>query len=640
MEVFTYSAWYELPEHQVRDLRALFITFDANVAPLQPAQIVAGIASSDETRLTYVMLEAEGRVRVLHRVRQYPQLIERRLGAADLIVTAMRDETRDLGPTFVEFPGEAFHRTDVLANAWTYAAANAARDVHPEAQLAVDAGAQGIRAARSRHVMLVPPMVAGQVLLAASRPEGLYPRDLWQEVAAPLYEDDEIRDAVLPFLDWCCIAYTQGQGENNPLQLAALVPVNLSPYLLEKREALYRRDLPARFRPFQQVAPAEVPVVQALGRFQEAWIARDEANAEREEQREAAAIATPSKRWPRLWTRLLKLCGVPEEADLPPMWLELAKSNTKKDRAMIQHCLEDFDEDFIARNGGDDVEPICSGELAKHLGSLTFHSSIHTIDTGITIFAVSHPDEECIASVAAAAAIYDQQMLGVGNINLEESVKLKEQMAFRLPTNYSDVKHVCWCYLRLLAAVLGVDHQVTAAFGAFARVVSSSERRHRGELDGNQARCAGFLRCVQVEMHPWLSETLKGQFPVPPNFLSIIMDLVKQKWICPTLPAKYLVPKKTPPVLPADPPRNAADNKVVAPPEHLDRELIPYIKNFRVGAFIKKYGRPPKGEQGKELCPGYHVIGECYANCRRKGGHVKHSPMDGKRMAEYLAQGK
>lgn len=387
-------------------------------------------------------------------------------------------------------------------------------------------------------------------------------------------------------------------------------------------------------------------MVQALDRFQEAWRERDEANARRDEQREAAAVQTPSGRWPRLWTRLAKLCGVPGEEDLPPMWTELAKSNSKKDRATIQHFLEDFDEEFIARSGGDDVEPICSGELAKHLGLLTFQASIHTIDVGITIFAVSHPDEECIASVAAAAAIYDQQMLGVGNISLAESIKLKEQMAFKLPNNYSDVKHVCWCYLRLLAAVLGIDHQVTAAFGAFARSVSSAERRHRGELDGQQTRCAGFLRAIQLEMHPWLADTLKGQVVQPPDFMSIIRELVKQKWICPTIPAKYLVPKKAAPNPPADAARGnvdnrgSTDNRVVAPPEHLDRELIPYIKNFRVGPFIKQYGRPPKNDSGKEQCPAYHVLGECYTNCRRKGGHLKHSPEEGKRMATYLAQGK
>jgi hypothetical protein len=69
---------------------------------------------------------------------------------------------------------------------------------------------------RCRFIMLIPPMVVGRVLYTTTRPGGLNPADLWNEIAAPLVDDDLHRDICAPFIDWCRIAVSGGEGVHNP----------------------------------------------------------------------------------------------------------------------------------------------------------------------------------------------------------------------------------------------------------------------------------------------------------------------------------------------------------------------------------------------------------------------------------------
>jgi hypothetical protein len=83
---------------------------------------------------------------------------------------------------------------------------------------------------------------------------------------------------------------------------------------------------------------------------------------------------------------------------------------------------------------------------------------------GLSIVVISHPDAETAARVAESVGLYDQQMQNVTNVSLTESVDLRAAQAFKLPKKFIEVKHVCWCYLRLLATILGMDHVVTMTF--------------------------------------------------------------------------------------------------------------------------------------------------------------------------------
>lgn len=476
MNAMRYSEWYDLPENNpyLGRYQALFTPFGADLVALQPAAILTSVAGSDASKFAFVLLDEEGSVQVLHRVRQYGDLGD----PPDWPVTAILGETSDTGPIFVQFPGVAFHRVDQVQGVLTCAATNVVAQYFPDPQLQVadDPPVQDVQAVRSRYMMLIPPHLVGQVVAAADTLEGLSPHDLWVNIAAPLWEDERERHECAPFIDWCRIAYTHGVGADNPLALRCPVPVALPPALRQRRGVSYRQDLPQRFVAVPQPARELGPVVEVLGawREDERRIAADavqreedraQAAIQREEERAAAAEKKPSTRWPEAWRRLLAFCEVDNEEDLPPLWLALAKAETKIHRATIQHFLDNADAQALGQNGRACVVPTCSGELAKHLGQLTFHTGTHNIDVGLSIFNISYPDATIAASVAEAAGLYDQQMQSVGNLTLPETMKLKDAMAFELPTSYFEVKQVCWCYHRLLAITLGPQHRVTRAFG-------------------------------------------------------------------------------------------------------------------------------------------------------------------------------
>lgn len=656
VDINSYAMWYDQPGFQMdaATLEGLYTDLGA----MQPAALLSAVSGSDDTRLVFILLDDTGLVHAVHRVRQYTRQLEQGgMEAGDLVPTAILNETRDLGPTFIRFPADGFRRTEVLRRVVALEEVNAmAVELADEGQLPVVQNQQEARNVRTRAMMLVPPEAAGPLIALVSRPGGLNPRELWEVIASPLYEDEDRRNAVLPFLEWCCVAFTYGVGVDNPLHLPRPQRLELSPFLDIRRTEMYRRDLPARFPAAQRAGQNLEPMVQMLGGYRDDLREREAALAAREEarvlewqaerdardaDRVAAAATVPSKRWPNSWPVLTTLCGVATEAELPPLWLEMAKTNTKSDRATIQHQLDGLADPRLGPAIGEGVEPICTGELAKDLGQLRFKTGINNLDVGLSIFMVSHPDAEHNASVAAAAGLYDQQMLGVGNLTLPEVLKLKEAMAFRLPTSFIQVEHVCWCYQRLLAVTLGIEHPVIEAFGLFIDRLAAMRLRLLKDFDGDVGRCAGLLRSVHIKMFKWLDPTIRGKQTPLPNFVQITEMIDEDQWTVPRMPANFLTTLSGAPKPAAAPAAEAGgDHRVVAPLEHLDRTRIPNIYNFKVAEYMAKNGRPPKNEKGREMCLRYHVKGECVKNCRRKTDHVKHSSGDTDKLVKYLESGK
>jgi hypothetical protein len=65
----------------------------------------------------------------------------------------------------------------------------------PQGQIPVlvDQPADQVGPARSRYLMVIPPLCVGAALISSSVPKGLTPGDLWNNVAAPLWDDEVIR---------------------------------------------------------------------------------------------------------------------------------------------------------------------------------------------------------------------------------------------------------------------------------------------------------------------------------------------------------------------------------------------------------------------------------------------------------------
>lgn len=638
-----YSDWYSQPESDFYSgsYGELFVPMDANVLLYQPDEILTAAATFADTRVMFVMLDGEGQVRVLHRLRRFSSFGAP--GPQDGLNVAIMGEMSGLGPVFVEFPPNGFHPIDAIARVPTtamtseLAAGSAAPQIPAETSDNLLPGEYSVT--RSRHVMVVPPNWAGQVLAAASAPEGLRPRDLWANVVVPLLNDDDMRQQCGPFVDWSRIAYTQGAGAANPLHLPCPTPLALSPRLHQSRLNMLRQDFPG-IHATGSGDQGMAPVVQILEGLRHDLHGRAEAAILREDEQRAAS-ALPSKRWPRSVSKLLRLCMVDAETELPAVWLAMAKDGQKVDRQTIQFFLDDTEDQRLGQSGQADVQPICTTSVAKDLGQLRFIASPDDIDVGISIFVISHPDAETNARVSESVGLYDQQMHNVTNVSLTESIDLRKAQAFRLPTKYIELKHVCWCYLRFLATILGLDHVVTVNFSLFVERLQREESRFHLYFDADVERCAGLLRYIQIHMHEWARSTLANRDARVPPFERALDKIIEQSWKAPLLPAKYITAKKDKSAAAGSNKQGRASQsrgtKVEAPASHLDHRLIPYKADFRPAEFIAKHKNVPKNDQGGAMCLSYHVSGTCYDNCRRISDHRKHTEAEASRLLEYMA---
>ena len=140
--------------------------------------------------------------------------------------------------------------------------------------------------------------------------------------------------------------------------------------LAEQRASLFAQDFPVRLEP----PPIEGGnlLVAAIGDFRADLATREESKVLRAALKRAAD-QHPSSRWFASTTRLLRICHVQDEAELPPIWQAMATHGAKLDRNTIQYhlSLDMPDLDSISAPG---TASICSPELSKSLGQLTFQT--------------------------------------------------------------------------------------------------------------------------------------------------------------------------------------------------------------------------------------------------------------------------
>ena len=192
-------------------------------------------------------------------------------------------------------------------------------------------------------------------------------------------------------------------------------------------------DFPHRFAAPTTAAAVNLgPVVQAFGDLRADNAQREDARIAREAATKAAS-SLPSRRWNDMVATLSNVCQDLEEVDLPPVWGAMAKNGAKLDRQTLQHHFEDraSHPDSLS-----DTAPICSPELAKDLGGLVFAPKHRDeLLSGLSVFAVSHPDQESARRASELAGHFDSQMKGVSaGMSFSDSTALKSAKELKLPT--------------------------------------------------------------------------------------------------------------------------------------------------------------------------------------------------------------
>ena len=643
----SYATWYELPAYAraSADDAALFRPLDAVENMVAPAALVTAVATGADRQLAFAILGSDNLVHVVHRVLRYvPPLGQPRMPYDNISLATFGDASA-LGVTTVEFTAAFFTRTPPLPRIRTTASINVVTGGNlAVGQLGLEPEllAGEVTEVRTRKATLIPAGLVGGVLRASTATGGLTPLALWVNFIAPLPPNLLIDYA--PFVDWARVAFAGGVGAANPIQLNPTPPPrHLEPDLAQQRLALITRDFPAAVAPPPDDGNL---LVAAIGDFRADLAAREESKVIRAALKRAAD-QRPSSRWFASTTRLLRLCHVQDEADLPPIWPAMASAGVKMDRNTIQYHLS-LDMPLLDSISTPGTASICSPELSKALGQLIFQTAAEDIQSGLHIFAVCYPTQSSRSKANQVAGLYDEKVQSVTGLTMDETVTLKAAQTFSLPVGYVELQLVCCGYHRFLGAILGQEHSVVTAMGELVKGLKEDVPALHPYFDNSVARTTGMLRYIQLSMYSWVRRQIVSDLPLPPpQFAGIFEKIEQQLWVIPTLPPEFctttLAGKSQASAIGITTPQRGT--QITAPTNHLDA-LVPVNKSFDPAAFIRNHGSPPMNDKGGPMCLLYHVRGQCLQDCARgptqgaKSDHRRHSKSETGRLVAYLSNDK
>lgn len=655
----TYAAWYDLPEND---------PFRGDYTTLFPVYALPGVAGTTDIRITnsitcgldsktaFIFLSEDGSIHLLHRVRRFIPALGAPAAAYDNCDFATFDETTPTGPSTVELPAGFFYAVPAAITILTAAAIDLQIAAEPDANqytldpltAAARLAAGDITPVRIRKAMAVPPDITGAILLAIASPQGLNPRTLWLNFITPILLDPIRSQVCAPFVEWARVAYADDAGLTNTLAIPIPPPRHLAAPLGMERHRILTSDFPhiAAPPPPQQLGP----LVAELALTRREAADRDTLHRLHDQQQKAAA-ALPSKRWGAGLARLLRLCQVATEHDLPPVWTDMAQHGVKADITTIRAHLHIPQPDLGP--SGVTVPPVCTTEMAKALGRLEFQTHHNAIETGIHVFGVCHPTQDSITKANDLAGLFSEQVLGVTGISITESVALKKAQDLLLPVSSLELKHVLYGYHRFLAVILGPAHPVVAALGSLTHRFQANEMLHHLFFLNKVSLCACLLRFVQLRMYYWIEAQLSSDLIIPPPvFVTVLDDIALDCWKPPSLPAAYLAkpppPTRqsyatiaastlTPPLtaplgLPASNPADAYFDVAT----NLRDPAVKELRTFVTRTFIRLHGPPPNNNTGGPMCLNFHVRHRCRFDCDRMGDHRRHTPAETTLLNAYL----
>ena len=645
--VTSYAAFYNLPENDPYqgDYRTLFPHFEIALVPGNSGRIRTLVAQGVDSKIAMIYLGTDAKLHVLHRIRRYTPAIGTPPSPNDGLDFSTYDETTPLGPSTVVVPATLFNLSQGTVPILTSEQIDAYIATHPaEAQCLVDPAthAQRVTAGemtpiRTRFGMLIPPFLTGGILAAASSPAGLTPASLWTDFIVPVRQHVYAAHMEL-FVNWARFAFASGIGAQNAVALPPPPLRHLDPALGGERHRLFCADFPHLLA---GPAPGVGPLVAELVATRVAAADRDQARLLRDQQLKAAA-ALPSKRWGLALPKLLRLCQVGAEDDLPEVWRAMVVHGVKGDVSTIKAHLDVLLPQF--GECGKQLAPVCSPEMAKSIGRLDFQSHADDLESGIHIFGVCYPTQASVAQANALARLFAEQSQGSTSLTVAEAQQFKKAQALLLPKTLVELKHVLYCYLRFLA-VLGADHAVVLAFYPLCVKMGASEMTLHAYFTANPAHCGSLLRFIQLEMFAWIEEQLlTDDIVAPPDFVIVLKQIARLQWIAPPLPLAYRTPqlRTTPPV--SSPPIGGdagaggardRDDYLDADPNLMDKN-VRAMRFFTAVKFIAAHGPPPVNDGGHDMCLNFHVRAKCRKGCPRVADHIKHTPAETTRLNAYL----
>ena len=600
--------------------------------------------------------EDAGRTRFIHAAGRFPSTMGV-VSPHDGQAYATLDDVSSGLTTTVGFPTLAFGAVSATALVVPIdiTTAEAGLTANPGLALLgpIVAGADA-KAVRVPSMMWVPPPLIP--LLIGQR---LSPREFFFQVVFPL-EAAGTAANFGPFVDWALAAITivnTGDVHAPTLRAADLVSPIGDPAFLGWRQRVLHSRLPSLANPTPPATTAATTQIASL-MADVLQVQRDQRTDAQDARVRAVRPKTISEFFKQYTTdKLMLLCDVSDEINLPEVWRDIAAGNGKRERNTVEMAIRQSANEF----GAPELAPVITPTLVKKIVSVRFvGSDLDNLGEGLSPFCMIVVDhttvgsEQAYADAVSSAQDYDDLVGGSTAADLSDLKSLKSSDKFIIPTSYATARAMLTAFLILIGTLLGDSHDLTTEVQGFLTAYTRRENFFMGRLQRADSKNGPgrLLRFIQLHTRAYFfsvdtAATLAERQNVStPAFKHALhqMTVGDMTWL-PELPSGYYKPSTDPIDSPSPSKTEKDKDKKASATQVRNTKLNIRFDDFKLAIsqskfndLIKKVGAPPTVKRNGTdvpMCASYHLRGNCFTNCSRKADHDTHSKQEDDQLYEW-----
>ena len=392
----------------------------------------------------------------------------------------------------------------------------------------------------------------------------------------------------------------------------------------------------------------------------------------------STTTSTVDKRWAVNLESLRKYCMVLDVNQLTPVWAALAKGPKKEERTILQAALDDH-----ARSPGaaTSARLTITKELLNTVVGLVFWSGdLDMLEEGLHPFRTLYSSTSKQAQDQAKLRLYDSLAQG-GNLRLEDVELFQLVLRSHWPADYRQLDTSIRFFQNLITVLLSSTHPLVTAHKNFLRSWGSLDIQLGEYFSTDQAKPSLFLRSLQLRIATYwqqvsMAPDVATAALIPaPDFQGLLSSLLVQSWVRPTMPgimpstvlgmeqlqhpamrgyptgsnlpagpagapapspAPAPAPVPSPAPAPGDTPTRQID--VRNPAVHPEIIAAMQGRTFRISGLFNRENRPPKHDDGRDMCCAYHMRGRCSSNCSRSYSHTSLSDSESGRLRTFVQE--
>ncbi len=515
---------------------------------------------------------------------------------------------------------------------------------------------------RVRRTVYVPPAYVS-IFLASP----LTPRQAWDRVRGQIVVDNrEVACAAL--VDFLRAALTTSQPNQPPLLALAIAPTApvADAVLLNHRRRILESDFPQLNQNLAGLQQTEI--AQSLNTYINDE--RDRAEQLRLEKERERLNTLADLIGEEGITKVCRLCSVPNQAALPPIWNTLAQAKKSQRISQLQHAV---DQELVHCTEGPELQFIITPPILSLVLGRQFHmQTMDSIGTGLQPFMFPRLDEQlAVSNVTAFQAIYSGSS-APSTADIQALVGAK----VGAPRSVLHCRHMIRRVELLCKVLFGRAHPLPVALERFANRLFSFEATLDNVTTAQPRYLLGtiILRKVALQLNHFFQahRTTAANVQVP-NFNQFFDDVeIDNPWesIVPLTVRSQLgfplgdsgrfqqapppaAPPSAPPLAPPPagtpvppPPAQAGGQRTRIANTSFNPMFQRYrdMTSVRCGAIRRKVeaGELPalpnsKVGRGNAMCLAWHVKGECNSACGRRADHVTYSSEEYAPLATWCA---